>query len=96
MEGKKEFVMELKTIRSLSADELKGEETRVAEQLFRIRFAKSLGKQEGISRIRGLKKDVARLKTIGRERALAQSKTVNPAVSKTVPQAAEPVSAGKE
>ncbi len=66
--------MELDKIRGLSEEELKGEEARTAEQLFRIRFAKSLGKQEGIGKIRSLKKDVARFKTIARERQLAQQK----------------------
>ena len=66
--------MELTKIRELGAEELKGEEAKTAEQLFRIRFAKSLGKQEGIGKIRGLKKDVARMKTIARERQLAEQK----------------------
>ena len=66
--------MELEKIRGLNEEELKGEEAKTAEQLFRIRFAKSLGKQEGIGKIRGLKKDVARMKTIARERQLAQQK----------------------
>ena len=66
--------MELDKIRNLSDEELKSEEAKTAEQLFRIRFAKSLGKQEGVAKIRGLKKDVARMKTIARERELAQQK----------------------
>lgn len=66
--------MELSKIRELGEEELKGEQAKTAEQLFRIRFAKSLGKQEGVGKIRGLKKDVARLKTIARERQLAQQK----------------------
>jgi len=69
--------MELDKIRGLSEEELKGEQAKTAEQLFRIRFAKSLGKQEGIGKIRGLKKDVARFKTIARERQLAQQKAGN-------------------
>lgn len=66
--------MELDKIRGLSDEELKGEEAKVAEQLFRIKFAKSLGKQEGVGKIGGLKKDVARFKTIARERQLAHQK----------------------
>lgn len=66
--------MELDKIRELSEEELKGEVARTAEQLFRIRFAKSLGKQEGIGKIRGLKLDIARFKTIARERELTQQK----------------------
>ncbi len=71
--------MELEKIRNLSGEELKGEEVKVAEQLFRIRFAKSLGKQEGVGKIRGLKKDVARMKTIARERQLTEAKTATTA-----------------
>jgi large subunit ribosomal protein L29 len=63
--------MELEKIRGLSDEELKAEEAKAAEQLFRIRFAKSLGKQEGIGNIRSLKLDIARIKTIARERSLA-------------------------
>ncbi|MFC6646782.1 50S ribosomal protein L29 [Granulicella cerasi] len=66
--------MELDKIRGLSDAELKAEETKVAEQLFRIRFAKSLGKAEGVGNIRSLKLDIARIKTIARERVLAASK----------------------
>jgi large subunit ribosomal protein L29 len=66
--------MELDKIRNLSDDELKTEEAKAAEQLFRIRFAKTLGKQEGIKNIRSLKLDIARFKTIARERQLTAEK----------------------
>ncbi|HSU18384.1 MAG TPA: 50S ribosomal protein L29 [Acidobacteriaceae bacterium] len=66
--------MELDKIRNLSDDELKAEEAKAAEQLFRIKFAKSLGKQEGIKNIRTLKLDIARFKTIARERQIAAAK----------------------
>jgi large subunit ribosomal protein L29 len=60
--------MELEKIRGLSDEELKAEEAKAGEQLFRIRFAKSLGKQEGVGKIKTLKLDIARFKTIARER----------------------------
>ncbi len=66
--------MELEKIRELSEEEMRSEQAKTAEQLFRIRFAKSLGKQEGVGKIRSLKKEVARMKTIARERQLAQQK----------------------
>ena len=69
--------MELEKMRALSAEDLRAEEAKVAEQLFRIRFAKSLGKQEGLGKIRSLKKDIARMKTISREQQLAHSKAGN-------------------
>ncbi|SEG49571.1 LSU ribosomal protein L29P [Bryocella elongata] len=66
--------MELDKIRSLSDEDLKAEEKKSAEQLFRIRFSKSLGKTEGIKNIRSLKIDIARFKTVARERELAAAK----------------------
>ena len=63
--------MEIDKIRNMSDDELKNEEAKAAEQLFRIRFAKSLGKQEGIGKIKSLRLDIARFKTIAKERSLA-------------------------
>ena len=62
--------MELKKIRNWSDDELKSEGAKASEQLFRIRFQAKLGQNEGIKKLRELRKDIARIKTIERERAL--------------------------
>jgi large subunit ribosomal protein L29 len=62
--------MELDKIRNLGAHELKHEEQQASEQLFRLRFQMRLGQTEGVKKLRGLKKDVARIKTITREREL--------------------------
>ncbi len=72
-------LMELEKIRGLSDEELTSEEAKAAEQLFRIRFAKSLGKQEGVGKIQSLKLDIARFKTIAKERALAATATAGKA-----------------
>lgn len=66
--------MELDKIHELTDEDLKSEETKAAEQVFRIRFAKSLGKQDGVKNLRSLKVDIARFKTIARERQLAAAK----------------------
>lgn len=63
--------MELDKIRNLSEEELKSEQSKAAEQLFRIRFQKSLGNTEGVKKMRTLKLDIARIKTVARERELA-------------------------
>lgn len=63
--------MNIEKVRSLNDEELKNEEVKASEQLFRIRFAKSLGKQEGVGKIKTLKLDIARIKTIAKERSLA-------------------------
>lgn len=74
--------MELDKIRNLSDEELKSEQTKAAEQLFRIRFQKSLGNTEGVKKMRTLKLDIARIKTVARERELVSDK---PAAVATAP-----------
>jgi large subunit ribosomal protein L29 len=74
--------MEFEKIRNLSDDELKSEQAKAGEQLFRIRFQKSLGNNEGIKKLRTLKMDIARIKTVARERELG---TAKPAVVAAAP-----------
>jgi large subunit ribosomal protein L29 len=62
--------METEKIRNLNDDELVRQEKTTAEQLFRLRFQMKLGQNEGVKKLRDLRKDVARIKTIARERAL--------------------------
>ena len=62
--------METEKIRNLSDGELVEQERQAAEQLFRLRFQMKLGQNEGVKKVRELRKDVARIKTVARERAL--------------------------
>ena len=72
--------MELDKIRNLGPHELKHEEQQASEQLFRLRFQMKLGQNEGVKKLRDLRKDVARIKTIARERALGlQGSALKPA-----------------
>jgi len=77
--------MELTKIRNLSDNELKTEQTKAGEQLFRIRFQKSLGNNEGIKKLRVLKTDIARIKTIARERAIELERAAAPVVKNVAP-----------
>ena len=62
--------MELDKIKNLSETELKHEEQQASEQLFRLRFQMKLGQTEGVKKIRGLRKDIARIKTVARQHQL--------------------------
>lgn len=66
--------MELSKIRNLSDEQLVVEQKQAAEQLFRLRFQLSLGQNDGVKKLRELKKDIARIKTVARERELAAKK----------------------
>jgi large subunit ribosomal protein L29 len=63
--------MELNKIRSLSDDELAAHEKTSAEQLFRLRFQVSMGQNDGVKKLRQLRKEIAQIKTVARERALS-------------------------
>ena len=77
--------MELEKIRNLTDEELTSQQSKAAEQLFRLRFQKSLGNTEGIKKLRGLKLDIARIQTIARERSLSADKKASPAAVATAP-----------
>ena len=62
--------MEVDKIRNLGDNELALEERKAGEQLFRLRFQMKLGQTEGVKKLRDLRRDIARIKTIARERQL--------------------------
>ena len=55
-------------VRELSTDELRGREKELDDQLFRLRIQKSMGQLEAPARVRELRKDLAKIKTILREK----------------------------
>jgi large subunit ribosomal protein L29 len=63
--------MESQKIRNLSDTELEEQGRQTAERLFRLRFQMKLGQTEGVKKLRDMRKDVARIQTIARERTLA-------------------------
>lgn len=77
--------MELEKIRNLSDEELVKQQSTAAEQLFRIRFQKSLGNVEGLKKLRTLKLDIARIQTVARQRTLAADRAANPVAVNVAP-----------
>ena len=62
--------MELEKIRNLSDEELVHQVKVTSEQLFRLRFQVSLGQNDGVKKLREMRKEIAQIKTVARERAL--------------------------
>ncbi len=62
--------MKVDKIKELTDSELVSRESETGEQLFRLRFQKSLGNNEGTKKLRELRKDIARIKTVARQRQL--------------------------
>ena len=60
-------------LRDLGADELRIRERDLDDQLFRLRIQKSMGQLEAPAKVRELRRDLARVKTILREKEQAQA-----------------------
>jgi large subunit ribosomal protein L29 len=63
--------MKVGEVRDLGVDELRAREKDLDDQLFRLRIQKSMGQLEAPAKVRELRKDLARIKTILREKELA-------------------------
>jgi large subunit ribosomal protein L29 len=60
--------MKASDIRDLSLEELAGKEKDIREELFNLKFQHATGQLESTMRIPQLRKDLARIKTVLRER----------------------------
>ena len=64
--------MELKKIREMSEAELNAELSKMTKDLFNLRFQHVTGQLENPIKMRETKRDIARVKTIIREKELAK------------------------
>ena len=66
--------MKVNDIRALSAAELDQKVNGLKEELFNLRFQLATGQLDNPMRIRGVKKTIARIKTVQREEELKAQK----------------------
>ncbi|MQA99605.1 MAG: 50S ribosomal protein L29 [Actinobacteria bacterium] len=59
--------------RDLSVDEIEGRLSEAREELFNLRFQNATGQLDNYKRLGELRKEVARIKTVLRERELTES-----------------------
>jgi large subunit ribosomal protein L29 len=61
--------MKVEEIRELSVEVLRDREKELDDQLFRLRIQKSMGQLEAPAKVRDVRRDLARVKTILREKS---------------------------
>ncbi len=66
--------MKVKELRQLSEGELLEKQKELGEELFNLRFQHATGQLENVMRIPQLRRDMARVKTILKERAPKKGK----------------------
>jgi large subunit ribosomal protein L29 len=62
--------MDVEKLRNLTDAELLHQQRELNDQLFRLKFQLKMGQTESLNKIRGLRKDVARIHTVIREKEL--------------------------
>jgi large subunit ribosomal protein L29 len=77
--------------RGLDAAEITKQLQEASEQMFRLRFQLSMGQADGLTKLRNLRKERARMLTIQRERELGQAVTPAAKPVKATKAAAKPV-----
>lgn len=57
-------------VRNLTPEELHAREREQSEQLFKLKFQMKMGQTESLKKLREMKKEIARIKTVAREKEL--------------------------
>ena len=63
--------MKVAEVRDLAVDELRQRVKELDDQLFRLRIQKSMGQVEAAQKLKALRRDLARVKTVLREKETA-------------------------
>jgi large subunit ribosomal protein L29 len=65
--------MKAEDVRAKTSDELLSELTKLKKEQFNLRFQQATGQLENTARVRQVRKDIARIKTILAEKSKAQT-----------------------
>ncbi|HEY6271115.1 MAG TPA: 50S ribosomal protein L29 [Terriglobales bacterium] len=87
--------MEADKLRNLTDAELLHQHRELNDQLFRMKFQLKMGQTESLNKIRGLRKDVARIHTVLREKQLGLVRASVPK-GEAVAEAAAPAAGEKK
>src|SRR5262249_8068896 len=79
--------MDAEKLRNLTDAELVHQQRELNDQLFRLKFQLKMGQTESLNKIRGVRKDVARIHTVMREKQLGMVRSAH------APAKAEPAEA---
>ena len=61
--------MKAEELRALGADELNAKVRDLSDQLFRLRIQKSMGQLEAPAKVKSVRRDLARVKTVLQQKA---------------------------
>jgi large subunit ribosomal protein L29 len=83
--------MKVADVRAMTLDQLDDEVLKLKKEQFNLRFQRATGQLENTSRVRVIRRDIARMKTIaGQKRAGAPEPAVKAAAAPKAPKIAKP------
>ena len=83
--------MNIEKIRNSTDAELAHQQRELADQLFKLKFQLNMGQTESLKKIREMRRDIARINTVLREKQLAGGKAAVKTEAKPVAAASKPV-----
>ena len=81
--------MKASDARAMTVDQLDDEVLKLKKEQFNLRFQRATGQLENTSRVRVVRRDIARMKTIARQKRLGDEPTLKPAEAKAKPERAK-------
>jgi len=81
--------MKASDARAVTVDQLDDEVLKLKKEQFNLRFQRATGQLENTSRVRVVRRDIARMKTIARQKRLGDEPTLKPAEAKAKPERAK-------
>jgi len=67
--------MKSEDVRAMTGDQIGDEVVKLKKEQFNLRFQRATGQLENTSRVRQVRRDIARLKTIAQQKRAAQAKS---------------------
>ena len=67
-------MLKVEDLRHMTVDQLDDEVLKLKKERFNLRFQRATGQLENTSRVREVRRDIARIKTIARQKRAAQPK----------------------
>ena len=67
--------MKASDVRAMTEDQLKDELLKLKKEQFNLRFQAATGQMEKASRVRQVRRDIARIQTIAREKRVEEAKS---------------------
>jgi len=62
-------------LRAMTVDQLDDEVLKLKKEQFNLRFQRATGQLENTSRVRAVRRDIARIKTVAKQKRAAQPKS---------------------